>query len=99
MNKGKNSAARGKPQKLVCLENRVLWVTCLLFQWEGEILGMLLFKKGDDPANETEEHIQYSREKEKKAQVWDVISRPKELLPVRLREKTSSKRRGEGKIV
>lgn len=60
---------------------------------------MLLFKKGDDLANETVEHVRYSREEERKAQVWDVISRPREHLPVRLREKTSSKRRGEGKIV
>ena len=60
---------------------------------------MLSFKKGDDLANETVEHVRYSREEERKAQVWDVISRPREHLPVRLREKTSSKRRGEGKIV
>lgn len=59
----------------------------------------MLFKKGDDLANETEEHVRCSREKERKAQVWDVISRLREHLPVRLREKTSSKGRGEAKMV
>ena len=58
-----------------------------------------MFKKGDDLANETEEHVRCSREKERKAQEWDVIRRFREHLPVRLREKTSSKRRGEGKMV
>ena len=60
---------------------------------------MLLFKKGDDLANETVEHVWYSREEERKARVWDVISRPREHLPVRVREKTSSERREEGNIV
>lgn len=45
------------------------------------------------------ENILYSREKEKKVQVWNAINRSREHLPMRLREKTRYKKRGEGKIV
>lgn len=45
-------------------------------------LGMLLFKKGDDLANETREHSVLKGEREE-IQVWDEINKSRELLPLR----------------